>query len=82
MSSQKERKWKKGQSKKQKRKIEERKKERNKERKKEWKKTNIEKRGSFGSCKYNDHLFTPSHYFSCICTKETDSEQCDSPTNI
>ena len=25
-------------------------------------------------------LFTPSHYFSCICTKETKSEQCDFPT--
>ena len=28
------------------------------------------------------HLFTPSHYFSCICTKETKYEQCDFPTNF
>ena len=27
-------------------------------------------------------MFTPSHYFSCICTKETKSEQCDFPTNF
>ena len=27
-------------------------------------------------------LFTPRHYFSCICTKKTKSEQCDFPTNF
>ena len=31
---------------------------------------------------WNPILFTTSHYFSCICTKETKSEQCDFPTNF